>query len=351
MTTDHVLPDWYSPIGSPRWLGLDVGGANLKIADGSGRAVSESFALWKRFDDLCEALRSLIERFDSERKAVGIAMTMTGELADCYATKAEGVRAIVEATVASAPSIPVRVATTDGEWLAPDPAIRCPQRVAAANWRLAARLVARCRPEGHGIWIDTGSTTTDVIPIDAGHVANRGSTDTERLLAGELVYSGVRRTPVCAIVDHLPYAGRECPVAAEWFATTADAWLLLGELAEDAMSNDTADGRPFRQAESIARLARCVCADSESFSHADAVQAAGRIADAQTKMVAAAWPPAIDWAVVGGEGDFLVERAVAKRRDQLKIDRVEELVGSEASRCFPAHAAAVLAASECEVAP
>lgn len=32
---------------SMNWLALDIGGANLKVADGHGFAESYSFALWK----------------------------------------------------------------------------------------------------------------------------------------------------------------------------------------------------------------------------------------------------------------------------------------------------------------
>lgn len=341
---------WFTPSSGPGWLGLDVGGANLKIADGRGRALSEPFALWKHPAGLAAALRHLIERFDHQGETVGVAMTMTGELADCYATKADGVRAIVEATVAASQQTPVLVATTDDRWLTPAQAINDPHAVAAANWRLAARLVARKKPRGGGYWIDVGSTTTDVIPLANGTVVSRGATDTERLLNGELIYTGVRRTPVCAVVAHLPYAGRECPIAAEWFATTADAWLLLGELAEEADGANTADGRPLLRPESIARLARCVCADSDTFTEADAHLAATRIAETQSNTLDAALLGPADWVVGGGEGDFLVQRVVAKKFSGARYCGVEAFVGCEASSCFPAHAAAVLAASECGVA-
>ena len=46
---------------------------------------------------------------------------------------------------------------------------------------------------------DIGTTTTDLIPLASGLVMARGKSDTERLQTGELVYAGVRRTPVCAL--------------------------------------------------------------------------------------------------------------------------------------------------------
>ncbi len=79
---------------APPLLALDVGGANLKIADGAGFAASVPFPLWKMPERLAAALAELIGRAPPAERFVA---TMTGELADCYETKAQGVHAIVTA--------------------------------------------------------------------------------------------------------------------------------------------------------------------------------------------------------------------------------------------------------------
>lgn len=62
-------------------LGLDIGGANLKVATPDKRALSVPFALWKQPDRLPMALADLVAQFpDAEELAV----TMTGELCDCF---------------------------------------------------------------------------------------------------------------------------------------------------------------------------------------------------------------------------------------------------------------------------
>ena len=48
-----------------------------------------------------------------------------------------------------------------------------------------------------------------------------------------MVYSGVSRTPLSALVQHVPLENSDCPVAAEFFATTLDIYLLLDDIAED----------------------------------------------------------------------------------------------------------------------
>ena len=70
--------------------------------------------------------------------------------------------------------------------------------------------------------VDAGTTTTDLIPIKAGKVAARGATDAERLTEGELLYTGVVRTPVMAVAHSAPFRGRVQKIAAERFATMAD---------------------------------------------------------------------------------------------------------------------------------
>lgn len=330
-----------TPADAPAWIGLDVGGANLKAADGRGESVSAPFDLWRRPAELPGALCDLLSPFDD----VPIAATLTGELADCYATKAEGVRAILDAIVEAAGGRPVRVATVDDRWLTPNEAEGSPRLVAAANWRVAARLVSRAFRGESGVWIDVGSTTTDVIPLGRGLVGARGVTDTERLLNGELVYTGVRRTPVCAVVGALPYRGGDCPVASEWFATTADAWLLLGQFDADPANTDTADGRPFTPAASEARLARCLCADAEVFDSEDALITARAIADAQIALLRNAVRQAAnnaEHAFVSGEGGFLARRAL---EGTLPIHSLQTLLGSQADH-LPAHGAAVLASAE-----
>src|SRR5438093_615017 len=67
-------------------LGLDVGGANLKAAHSGGGARSRPFALWKSPAGLADALRPLLRDWPPYEL---LALTMTGELCDCFATTRE----------------------------------------------------------------------------------------------------------------------------------------------------------------------------------------------------------------------------------------------------------------------
>src|SRR5919201_1892665 len=95
----------------PSVLALDVGGANLKAAHSRGAACLRPFALWKDPAGLPGALRALLGRMPLHDL---LAVTMTGELCDCFETKRQGVNAILDAVEAVADGTPVRVWRTDG---------------------------------------------------------------------------------------------------------------------------------------------------------------------------------------------------------------------------------------------
>jgi probable H4MPT-linked C1 transfer pathway protein len=334
-----------------QWLGLDIGGANLKAADGRGFALSRPFALWRQPNELTDALRRVIA--DSP-PASHLAATMTGELADYFETKADGVRFIVEALHQAADGRQTRIYRTDGTLVSPQAALREPLLAAAANWHALARFAGRYAGDGSALLIDIGSTTCDVIPLFNGKPMSRGCTDTERLLHGELVYTGIERTPICAVCATLPYRGRECPTAAEWFATTGDAYLILGELPEKPDHRDTADGRPATVAAARDRLARCICADRDSFNMSDARTAVEAIAATQVakivaslQQVIAALPESPKTTIVSGRGEFLARRAISAIGLESTIVSLQHECGRVVSECGPAHALAVLAREAC----
>jgi probable H4MPT-linked C1 transfer pathway protein len=330
------------------WLGIDVGGANLKAADGRGWARSAPFALWREPAGLGHAIRDLT----SSAPAIDqLAVTMTGELCDSFRTKAEGVRHILSAVEAGGGGREVRVYLVDGRLVRPDEARDVPQLAAASNWHALARYACRYLESGAGVLVDVGSTTTDIVPLSASGPCPTGFTDTERLLTGELVYSGVARTPVCAVVDAVPWRGQQCPVAAELFATTGDAYVLLGELAPDSGATWTADGRPLTRPFARERLARMICADRTMFDVDDAIAAAQTIRGAQLQKLRAALcrivsahAGAIECVVVSGSGEFLARALVREALSAVRVVSMSERFGPAASACAPAHALAILAA-------
>ncbi|MEZ6124213.1 MAG: hydantoinase/oxoprolinase family protein [Planctomycetaceae bacterium] len=240
-------------------LGFDIGGANLKVSDADGRAASVPFAMWKQH---CELPSKLAEIGHSVcRQPDLVAATMTAELADCFPTKAEGVEFVIRSLQQAFPEVPIRIWLNSGEFAEPDDAVELPMLVAAANWHALATWAGRAVPEGPSILIDMGSTTTDVIPLLHGRPEVFETSDLDRLLRSELVYTGAFRTPVCSVAGSVMFRRQRCPLAAELFATMADAYLIVGQLEEDASCTETADGRPLTRQASLNRMAHMLCCD------------------------------------------------------------------------------------------
>lgn len=327
-------------------LGLDIGGANLKAADGRGWARSVPFALWRDPDGLTGALNALVSSAPSAEMLV---VTMTGELCDAFRTKADGVRHILTAVDRVAGPREISVYLVDGRFVSVDEACRSPNSAAASNWHALARFACRYLDRQAGLLIDVGSTTTDIVPLVDGQRCPHGLDDTARLVAGELVYTGVGRTPICAVTRSLPWRGASCPVAAELFATTADAYVLLGQLPEDPKATWTADGRPLTIEFARERMARMICADGTQFGHEDAQAAAEHVKEKQLAQlreavgrVTAAMPAEPTGFVLSGKGEFLARDTLRALGHEGRTVSLTAELGSEASRSAPAHALAVL---------
>jgi probable H4MPT-linked C1 transfer pathway protein len=282
-------------------LGLDIGGANLKAAFRNGPAVSRPFALWKRPNDLADELRRIIAE---SPPADRLSVTMTGELCDCFPTSRAGVLHILEAVENAAPTHSIHVWRTDGRFVPLDAARAEPLLCAASNWLALATFAGRFAQNGPALLADIGSTTTDLVPLMDGIPIPKTRTDPERLAAGELIYTGVRRTPACAL---LGTAG-----AAEFFATTHDMYLLLERVAENATDTDTADGRPATRAGAHSRLARMLCGDGATIPLTETMLLAKRIAAMQVEAIARATRQFTFRALIlSGLGEFLARDVFA----------------------------------------
>lgn len=332
-------------------LGLDIGGANLKAATNTRQSCSVPFALWRQPEQLASQLAKILTHFPEVEE---FAITMTGELCDCFANKAEGVRHILQAVRQVALSFPVRVWSTEGRFLNVAEAADQPRQVAAANWHALATYAGGLVPRGVGLLIDIGSTTTDLIPILDGEPWSLGKTDPERMMHDELIYTGAKRTPLCAL---LPVG----QVAAELFATIIDAYLLLGLVPESPTSSDTADSRPENRSNAIARVARLYCADPEELSEAQLLRIAEQAVNSQQMMLNTAIrhqitrlemlrQEALDpkrVVILSGSGEWLARRLIQPLMSDERFADVYSLsdrFGADLAAAAPAFAVATLAA-------
>jgi probable H4MPT-linked C1 transfer pathway protein len=322
---------------------MDVGGANIKVALGTGEAWEYPFPLWKQPDNLAAKLAEILVGFSQVDR---LAVTMTGELCDCYTTKSEGVSRIIDAVLATAGTRETRFWTTDQGFVPAETARANTMTIAAANWHALAFALGRMLPSERLILVDIGSTTTDIIPILQGKVCTVGRTDPARLLSKELIYTGVKRTPVCALLP--PGEG-----AAELFATTWDVHLLLGHSEEQPKDTDTADGRPATRVFAHARMSRILGGDPMIIPKAETLKLAERVYETQQQIIQRGiqqqlgrLSPEPVRMIVSGSGEFLARAAVAelvKSASQYTVQSLRDYWPPAAVHCAPAYACAVLA--------
>jgi len=345
-------------------IGFDIGGANTKIAfmtTKKGQMAdlktrSKYFPVWKDKEKLGRMMLELKCEVSGSSKIDCIGITMTAELSDSYRTKREGVNDILTRVEKMFPTTEVLILNSNAQLISIRQARQEPLRVAAANWVatgwMVSRLVENC------IVLDIGSTTTSIIPIAKGVIAAEGKTDLEKLMNGELVYTGSLRTNVAAIVHHIPMGNRMAGVASELFAQSGDVHLILGNIREEDYTVETADGRGRTKEEAMARLARIVCADTEILNEEEITHIARYVHGKQVEQVVKGlslvysrgmelWgkKPAV---VVTGLGrNFLAQKAAL----QLGFDEVlnlEELVKHRIANVSTAVGVAQMVASKLE---
>ncbi|GJE70414.1 hydantoinase/oxoprolinase family protein [Methylorubrum podarium] len=338
-----------------RVIGWDLGGVHVKAAlveDGRVvEAVQAPCRLWRGVPALDETLSQMP---DWTRGEAHHAVTMTGELTDCFADRADGVHQL-SAWAAATLAGSVRIYAGRAGFVPAEAARGQAADIASANWHATAALVGR--HEANALLVDIGSTTADLIPIVKGAPAARGYSDAERLETGELVYTGVVRTPLLAFATHAPWRGRRTALMAETFAGTADIYRLTGDLPEGADQQHSADLKGKSIPESETRLARMVGRDRGEGSAQEWRALAAWFAEAQLRplhdaaAVLLSRPDLPEDAplVVCGAGRFLAERLAARLgRRPLPLTAViaGRLDGGEAawvSTCGPAVAVGLIA--------
>lgn len=247
-------------------IGIDIGGANLKVVNDAGVHIHYC-PLWQE-----APIQELLRPYASGRDA---AVVMSGELADCFTSKAEGISFIVSEVRAVFPD--ARFYGTDGKFhqgAGPE--------LAAANWLAMADHLRSHYPDA--ILIDMGSTTTDIIPLNAFDLM-LGQTDLTRLQQGYMVYCGLLRTNVATLIQTAQVNGIITPVSTEYFASTGDAYVTLDLINSDLFTADTADKKGTDKDSCMRRLARVVCADLEEIGESGAVDIAQDVIAAQRAII------------------------------------------------------------------
>ena len=249
-----------------KFIGWDIGGAHLKavLLSDSGEVLQVlqlPCQLWRGLEQLELAINVALKAFKLAPAEALHAVTMTGELVDLFANRHEGVIAISTLATKLLGKDTLFYAANIG-FVALERVSALTPYIASTNWHASASALAMHASDV--LFIDIGSTTTDIVAIEAGKVKSLNLSDAARMADDSLVYTGVVRTPVMALAQKLSFEGIEINVAAEYFATMADVYRVTGELLPEHDMSDTADGKGKTELESARRLARMIGQDVEN---------------------------------------------------------------------------------------
>ncbi len=246
------------------FTGWDIGGAHLKVAgmkaDGKLDLVKQyATPLWQGMRTLVDVIPDVLNQLpiNTQRHAV----TMTAELVDIFPDRKQGIAALAEIceTHIKQHTSSIRYYAQGKMLLDRNAILEQAMNTASANWHASVQFVASKLEQG--LFIDIGSTTTDIIPFAKGRPLASGYDDQTRMQHNELVYTGVVRTPLMALANNVPFAGQWQSLAAEHFASTGDIYRLLNLLKTDADLMPTADGAGKDERSNLVRIARMLGTD------------------------------------------------------------------------------------------
>ena len=337
-------------------IGWDIGGAHLKavLLSNNGEIIQIlqlSCQLWKGLEQLENAMKDALQTFEISQTSAKHAVTMTGELVDLFANRHEGVIEISTLTAKLLGKETMFYAANAG-FVAYADVKRFVSDIASTNWHASASALAMHVQEA--LLIDIGSTTTDIIAIEAGKVKSATLSDAGRMADDSLVYTGVVRTPIMALAQKLTFEGIQMNVAAEYFSTMADVYRLTGELLPESDMAETADGKGKTQLDSARRLARMVAHDVEAKPMETWVNLANTCKTLQINQLQVAVLKHLkpNMRIIGaGAGSFLVEQIAAELTlayqppitTMLLAEPISTSKKHDLERCFSAYAVALLA--------
>lgn len=239
-------------------IGWDIGGAHVKAALVNQRGeviwvIQQPCALWKGLAYLEQAIAAILLALPEHGDCH--AVTMTGELVDCFSSREQGVQAIIQTLRDGLDTAGIWIYAGRNGFIGADKVEKDHYlSIASANWIASAELTAQWMQRA--LFVDVGSTTTDILLLERHALQALGYSDYQRLVSGELVYTGIVRTAVMAVTQRAEFNGQSMGLMAEYFATMADVYRLTGDLNEAHDQSDTADGGEKTPLASALRLSR-----------------------------------------------------------------------------------------------
>ena len=242
-----------------KFLGIDIGGAHMKLI-GLDKKRSVCFADYRKCY-VWEGLNSLKKEFEyindlNFDKETICGITMTAELCDIFKSKKVGANQI--SNLCKKLKYNYLFYSTKENTFTKDVKGNY-KSIISMNWHAVARFFSRYFK--NLIIIDFGSTTTDFICIKDGMIINEGVDDLSRLSEGELIYTGVVRTPLFSIQNKIIYKNKIYHIIPELFSSTSDLYRVNNFIEKDFDIDDEADHQGKSVTKSLIRISRSFAID------------------------------------------------------------------------------------------
>ena len=179
------------------YLGIDIGGAHIKIV---GLDQSQNICLvkyrkcylWKNPKKLKQEIAFINSLSNNKNIICGV--TMTAELCDIFPDRLTGAKIILNECK--------KIKFKTFLYSKSDKVFEKLQsnnlsNLISMNWHSIGKYLTNFVK--NALIIDFGSTTTDFICIKNGKIMNKAFNDFKRLSSGEILYTGLIRTPLFAI--------------------------------------------------------------------------------------------------------------------------------------------------------
>jgi len=345
-------------------IGWDIGGVNSKAAlidYESGKILSKklSFKYFPVFKHKRQEFFDKLIEINNELSADDVkimAVTITAELSDAFFSKREGLEFITTCFHDCFPNKEIYFLNNEANFLKYGEIKDKILTLSATNWIASSFFIGK--QIQNCLFIDIGSTTTDIIPVINGIHATAGVSDLDRLISGELVYTGTLRSTIPSILHYLNVKGKKSRISFEKFALIADVHLVLNNISEKEYTCETADDRPNDYENSLARISRIVCADTEMLKENEILDLAKQIYKAQVEMIKEAIQQVtnrlgdiinneLPIVVLGLGGTILAEKA-ARELGFNNIIKLSEMIGEDGSNVAPSLSVAYMLASKLE---
>jgi probable H4MPT-linked C1 transfer pathway protein len=342
-------------------IGWDIGGANTKAAlihtqnsqVKTITIINQYFPIWKKKEKLSTILSEIQKKIHSNKPDF-MSLTMTAELSDAFRNKREGVNYVLDSATQAFNNDQFSVLNIKSKLVSVQKAKTNPIEVAGANWVATGWLVSK--KIENCVIIDVGSTSTSIIPIINGKISALGNTDFEKLIFGELVYTGSIRTNIATIVNTVPIRENEVAVSSEFFSQSGDIHLILGNIDKKEYSIETPDKRGKQKIDAMERLAKVVCADLEILKEIEIEKMAKYIYSKQIEQISNGLKKVYSNlrynkkkeipAVVTGIGKNFLAKKAAKQLGIKKIIDISQIIDNCAYLASPAVGVAVMKATK-----